>query len=1351
MRKVIVFILFLASTLSFSQNQSIGFIENKGQIVDQFGKNNNKVKYLLNTPGLNVQLRENGFSYDVYEIKKHSIKKEEKPMASTQIENSNKDNYSLEYTYHRIDIDFENSNKTVQLFGEEKSTDYDNYYNVPNKPNGITNVHKYQRVTYKNIYPNIDVVFFVPEDKAKPVEYNFIIHQGGKLSDIQLKFKGVKTELVDHKIKMNVRFGEMEETIPMSWVENEVDKKEVTISYKKIRKNVFGFESIENVNGKITIDPIPIRLWGTYYGGYSFDDISNSIKVDTNENVILSGVTHSSNNIATIGAFQINGVALWENGFIAKFNSLGQRIWGTYIANLMFSTFVLDSVVNSNNDIYIVGYTWDQDGLVNNLTTPGSHKEFGSPFSREGLIMKFDSNGQRIWGTFYGGEGFDEVRTITLDNQNNLIIGGKTSSTNGIATTNSYLQSVTNPSQTGFFAKFNPMGVREYGSYFYREINYIAIDQSNNIYFSGQYYQNSNHPNISTTNAHQTQCFSEDVFLIKFSSNFSLLWCTYYGGTEYTNSFGNSDRVTGLSVDNQENIYLIGTTSSSNNISTPGSFKETILFGSVNGFVTKFSPNGIRLWGTYYGNGSTIYDSTIESGFVNPINGEIYVMGNTREPNYFGNSNSFQISNRGSDECFFAKFNTNGFLNWSTFYGTPSQDFSLKIYFKNYIYIVGYSTGIATNGNDLGTPGTFNPIGGGWDFFIGKFQDCLSSPNININTPICIGNNLNLSASGGTNYTWTGPNGFTSNLQNPIIANATTLNSGQYSCTITGTGGCDDTITMNVLVGDATKPIPNTNPLPTITGDCNTIIPIPSATDNCSGNIIATTTDPLIYSLPGNYTINWTYDDGNGNIETQIQNIVITAVALPISTSSQSFCIQQNATINDITITGQNIQWYDAQVGGNLLNNSTLLVNGVTYYASQTITGCESERVPITITIYNTPTPTATANQSFCSTQNATLSDIIISGSSINWYNDSTLSTILPSSTLLQNNVTYYATQTLNNCESINNVAVTINLINTLNANNYSEVICDDLNDGSENINLNNYTNFLISGTGNTFAFYNSQLSAQNQIASELINSNYTLTLGSHTIYVRIDSVNSCYQIVTITLELVAKPIITTKDTMPICFGSSITVNAGNGFDSYLWSTNETTSSIIINQSGNYNVTVTQNHGTTVCSSTKNFTVVNSSIAEIAEIITTDWEHNSITVMISSNSTGDYEYSLDNVIFQDSNFFDNLASGIYTVYIRDKNGCGTISEEVYLLTYPKYFTPNNDGIHDFWKIKFSELEPNLTIKLFDRYGKFIQYLDANSEGWDGTLIGKKLPADDYWFVVVREDGRIHKGHFALKR
>ncbi|WP_396153492.1 T9SS type B sorting domain-containing protein [Flavobacterium sp.] len=83
--------------------------------------------------------------------------------------------------------------------------------------------------------------------------------------------------------------------------------------------------------------------------------------------------------------------------------------------------------------------------------------------------------------------------------------------------------------------------------------------------------------------------------------------------------------------------------------------------------------------------------------------------------------------------------------------------------------------------------------------------------------------------------------------------------------------------------------------------------------------------------------------------------------------------------------------------------------------------------------------------------------------------------------------------------------------------------------------------------------------------------------------------------------------------------------------------------------------------------------------------------------------------------------------------------------------YPKFFTPNNDGHNDLWKIKFSETEPNFQVNIFDRYGKIITGFKGNDIGWDGTLNGQNLPSSDYWFVVKRENGKEYKGHFSLKR
>ncbi|WP_130734497.1 T9SS type B sorting domain-containing protein [Flavobacterium sp. J27] len=1369
MKQFYLFIFLVYSLHSFSQKQTsaIGFIENKGQIVDQKGKENSQVKYLLNTNGLNVQLRENGFSYDVYETERISLTKKDKEFngSNSSFDRGIKNpDYSLKYNFHRIDIDFLNSNKNVALVSEDKSADYDNYYNVAHAPNGITQVHKYQKITYQNIYTNIDVVFFIPKDSTKVVEYNFIVKPGGKVSDIQLQFKGGKTELFDTKIRMYLRFGQMEETLPLSWIEDKNAKKEIALHYKKIKKNVFGFDGdVNHSNKMIVIDPVPIRLWGTYYGIGQFDNNGYSLTSDNYNNVYYCGSTRNNTNIATNGAYQTTLDGLFD-GFIAKFDSNGLRLWGTYYGGSeRDGVYLIDA---KDNYFVIAGSTQSPSNIATNGTHSNTYNPGnGSSHQRNDcFIAKFNLDGTRIWGTYFGGEAKDDFLSISIDNNNNIILTGSTYSLIGIATSGIFKETRTQPvnfntTGEGFIAKFNSNGNRLWASYYgLCEIRAVGTDSTGNIYFSGD-ISISPDPNenyISTPGTHQpiasynmqTGVGFYDSFLVKFTPNGQRIWGTYFGGyrAEYNH---------GLKVDLEDNVYISGYTRSDELISTTNCHQYTK--GGINddadSYLAKFNPNGFVIWSTYYGGEELEHWGSYKIDV--DLSNNVFLSGSTWSTNNISTANAYNVSNNGFADIFIVKFNSSGNRIWGTYFGGNGVDYnsSLCLDQNGGIYIHGTSNsanGIITNGSHQQFSNFSQPN------FIAKFLDCQSNTVANSNSPICIGENLELTASGGTNYSWTGPNGFTSTEQNPIIPNATIANSGQYSCAITGsTTGCDDTITIDVRVGDSEAPIPTLQNLPTVTGDCNTIITIPTATDNCAGTITATTTDPLSYSNPGNYTITWLYDDGNGNTSLQTQNIVITSVSLPVADLAQQFCSQDNATIASILITGQNITWYNAASNGTVLPASTVLQDGVTYYATQTVNGCESETIPITVTIQNTVAPTGNNNQSFCSTANATLNEIVLAGTAITWYDSLNGNVILPNNTLLTDGTTYYATQTVNGCESTLRLAVTISLINTLNATDYSQSLCDDLNNGFEILNLTTYNSNLITSTGNTFSYYNSLSGAENEITSDEITNptNYNLTVGNHVIYVRIDSPNTCHQVVELELTLYSKPFLAINDIMPICEGSYITIFAGNGYDNYQWSTGEMTPSITVFQPGNYSVNVSENHGTLVCSTTKNFTVVNSNIGTISQIISSDWtdNQNTISVLLQSNSDGNYEYSLDGITYQDSPIFTGLPNGEYTVYVNDKNGCGEVTETMYLLMYPKFFTPNGDGYNDYWKIKFSENEPHLRVQIFDRYGKFIKELGANSQGWDGTYLGNLLPSSDYWFTVKRQNGKVYKGHFTLKR
>jgi gliding motility-associated-like protein len=221
------------------------------------------------------------------------------------------------------------------------------------------------------------------------------------------------------------------------------------------------------------------------------------------------------------------------------------------------------------------------------------------------------------------------------------------------------------------------------------------------------------------------------------------------------------------------------------------------------------------------------------------------------------------------------------------------------------------------------------------------------------------------------------------------------------------------------------------------------------------------------------------------------------------------------------------------------------------------------------------------------------------------------------------------------------------------------------------------------------------------------------------------------------------------KENSSLCNGSSVNLVVTTGFSGYLWNTGATTNAITVATPGQYSVKVTNTNG---CTATKIFDVTASGIATITGATINDFDGNGNSVLIEYTGVGNYEFSLDGSFFQDAPLFNAVAAGDYLVYARDKNGCGLSNPfQIYVLDYPRYFTPNGDGYHDFWEIKNLDLLPKSKITIFDRYGKLLKELSSTTSGWNGNFNGYALPADDYWFTVTFEDGRIIKGHFSLKR
>lgn len=307
---------------------------------------------------------------------------------------------------------------------------------------------------------------------------------------------------------------------------------------------------------------------------------------------------------------------------------------------------------------------------------------------------------------------------------------------------------------------------------------------------------------------------------------------------------------------------------------------------------------------------------------------------------------------------------------------------------------------------------------------------------------------------------------------------------------------------------------------------------------------------------------------------------------------------------------------------------------------------------------------------------------------------------------------------------------------------------CDDNDDGMFAFNTSSVETTVLNGqTGMIVSYFDE---SGNSLPSPLPN---PFSSNTQTVTIRVENPLSlnCYDETTVNFIVSESPVLNMEDQWTICEGDNVEIIADSGYDEYMWDTGETTESLIVSAPGQYTITVANIYGSLRCESSKTITVVQSGEAIITNIDTNDWSATNNSISIEVEGSGDYEFSINGVIYQDSNVFTNLPINEYTVHVRDKNGCGTITQDVYLLFYPLYFTPNGDGFNDRWQLKNAIKEPNNIVHIYDRYGKLLKNLSPYENGWDGTFNGHKLPASDYWFVLQRQNGKTYRGHFSLKR
>lgn len=165
-------------------------------------------------------------------------------------------------------------------------------------------------------------------------------------------------------------------------------------------------------------------------------------------------------------------------------------------------------------------------------------------------------------------------------------------------------------------------------------------------------------------------------------------------------------------------------------------------------------------------------------------------------------------------------------------------------------------------------------------------------------------------------------------------------------------------------------------------------------------------------------------------------------------------------------------------------------------------------------------------------------------------------------------------------------------------------------------------------------------------------------------------------------------------------------------------------------------------------------TVNQYTLTSIDGFVTNYFDENQIVTILATDA-GNYLYQLDDGPPQEENTFQNVSPGIHTIKVIDANGCSSpLTDQVLVVNYPKFFTPNDDNYNDTWNIDGLSDQDGSVISIFDRYGKLIKQISPKGPGWDGTYNGERMPSTDYWFTVeYTEKGarKTFKSHFSLKR
>jgi len=287
--------------------------------------------------------------------------------------------------------------------------------------------------------------------------------------------------------------------------------------------------------------------------------------------------------------------------------------------------------------------------------------------------------------------------------------------------------------------------------------------------------------------------------------------------------------------------------------------------------------------------------------------------------------------------------------------------------------------------------------------------------------------------------------------------------------------------------------------------------------------------------------------------------------------------------------------------------------------------------------------------------------------------------------------------------------------------------VCDDNLDGIKSVDLSDYKNLFTNDNSVQVAYFDSLTNAEQNIGSL---SNPLDISGTKQYYLRFSKTGFCSEIAKLKVTVKIPKISNTLEDKDICPGTKTNLDAGPGFDQYLWSTNETSQSISVGV-GDYWVDLTYD-GCTY----RQFV----SVKEVDVPIINSIEITGTTVTINvSGGNPPYQYSLNGIDYQDSNIFYDVPYGQNTAYVISAEGCLVIADFT-VIRLLNVITPNGDGYNDYLDYSDLQYKESVLLKIFDRNGLLIFTGEkSNNYRWDGKIQGRPVNTGSYWYVLQWRD------------